>query len=1666
MALFQNPDETTGPALFDPVDGATAVQPAEQMSDDQKRMTSVLGALATKRNTENDQKLSDTVAGIRNTIDNGGEPVVRRSIALAKQEQELAMIRDMQLKQIVQPQPGLTLKGLVDHEISTMSAAPDDNALEKEGVAAAQEGAADASAHQAAILADRIKNRPDLFNQIHDEGTKSAWLARQLDTVQGDIEKQGWFSKAWNFLETMVDPISNVRSQEGAFGDGKLFATPGSNMQAQSQAFWRADTNKIDQWGPEFIQKLKDRSALIGQNPMLVEQAIQQAYGVSDSDAMKFNFGTGMDVLGYVPFGLMARVARNPTKLMTMLGNRSGASSVTAATIARDMHTLDGAEDLSHLQSGSEAIEESMPSSVIPKTADLVRPYVGSVSDIANKIDAMEAAARSVDNAAIARLSPDQLQEAVTKNLEKMMTQYSDQNIVDLKPGPEDWRTTTFETKRGGLAHTIDQEHADQMQSLATEAMQRFSKVFDQGANVVKATEPNRYSIMLRGKQVGDLEGHVNDNTFYVGWVGPRGSLGRNWADAENIINQLGPTQMRSLIRSIQEVHPTVTRIEGFRVSGARRAAGKPAKAGINVPPVPEKRVVTSRLGVSDVEPEVLNLLDYPERQTGETVSEDASTGIVSTSVYLGRKGGDGGYATDKAARASAVRRGFKMDTYEIHHDEPTGQHFIKITENVPETGIIAPELNETDFPMVGTKSQFIKNPSNSMPDDWNRSRLVAVQQQSEIHKQVIQPLVDTMNKLSSKQRRLQGKIIARGEEDEKWYNLEELAAQYKLNGRDLTDKEAEAYYAYKSLSDWTHQVRNREMYIERARRGMVTARIKSTNLKFDTGRVNATIHANPNFDELRVFDLDNGGHYKAGTNTADLKARHDSGNYHVIELESPHKGLNGEPVKYVMASKRDVGVGPLSKNQLGYRAGGSRENAYKYFVKQSVKGKFEDGTSYFLTPKTHITARTEAEASNWAQQMNHALQAWNDNALTAAEKRAIIEESPVESYERFAQLVEDGEIRTDSEFETLFDRGLPKDMDNLGKDVLNWADPNASGASTYYMSKGRMYYSAKGDRLLDPYGEKARILDPYKTISRSLRNALSTRAIGDYNRKVIDEWARVARPYITPDSVGGDASSYNVFFNGELNPQLRIKNPVFYAKLQGNRLIHKRWLGFQFPEQSARELATRRFAEWIDTPKENSVRNTIAARVLDTTSRNPLEAVRGLVFDTFMGVFDPGQIILQTQTAVAAITVHPGHGARAAAMIPMVTLLMMNRTPSVLDHVAKATALVHGLETAEFKAMVGGMRNSGWMNVSGDVIQLDHFATSIGGSIAMRGQRFLRDKGRIPFRIAERMNRMTTYQIAWKVTKDKFPNLGYTSAEFSDRVLQEADDLNMNMTAASRAGWQQGVLSVPFQFMGYQAHMLENVLPKTFGGNPRLAASQKARLALGQMFLYGSAGVYGGDFIYDYVQDAYKDATGKDIDKDTYRTLTKGFFDTVLHYASGGELDTDFASRAGQGAAAADLIKKMSNGDFVSVIGFAGGASASVGGRWMDTVTKMSRYFKAEQNDYLTSEQFGLMANDIASAISSTNRATKAYWIWKTGLLKDPKTDEVIAKAEQVEAVAALLGIPLREETERWDEVTALAQQKDMAVDVAKQVVMIRNKAVDAWISGDPLPLRTTTTR
>ena len=172
-----------------------------------------------------------------------------------------------------------------------------------------------------------------------------------------------------------------------------------------------------------------------------------------------------------------------------------------------------------------------------------------------------------------------------------------------------------------------------------------------------------------------------------------------------------------------------------------------------------------------------------------------------------------------------------------------------------------------------------------------------------------------------------------------------------------------------------------------------------------------------------------------------------------------------------------------------------------------------------------------------------------------------------------------------------------------------------------------------------------------------------------------------------------------------------------------------------------------------------------------------------------------------------------------------------------------------------------------------------DHSATAQGYGMAMSSLRNVADKGLFFYREGEFFNRGYGLITAKQLWKKANPGKAIDAAAEKE-ILSSAMSLQLNMTRANRAAWQR---------------------------------AGRARLLLGQMGLYGSAGIVGGNWMVNEMAQI-ADVAPEEIDPELKRWLRGGVYDYMIYSAFGA--DVEVGRRGAIASGVEDMVEELLYGD------------------------------------------------------------------------------------------------------------------------------------------------------
>jgi hypothetical protein len=259
---------------------------------------------------------------------------------------------------------------------------------------------------------------------------------------------------------------------------------------------------------------------------------------------------------------------------------------------------------------------------------------------------------------------------------------------------------------------------------------------------------------------------------------------------------------------------------------------------------------------------------------------------------------------------------------------------------------------------------------------------------------------------------------------------------------------------------------------------------------------------------------------------------------------------------------------------------------------------------------------------------------------------------------------------------------------------------------------------------------------------------------------------------------------------------------------------------------------------EWVKQKAMDSVYTRFGGKTADWVDDNligsipdPIQFMRQFAFHTKLGMFNPVQLFLQTQTMFHTYAV-TGNVQRVGSALSGLTL----------SQAARLTTRKNVLQDLDKRAQKLGWKAGEWLEshtlmkkIKLDLVEGEAGVIDVHSNPVMFQSAFGKflDKGTFFFKESERAVRINAWHVAFKEFRDKNPTKVIGNLEINE-ILRRQELLSVNMTRSSNANWQRGLTGPMTQFMGYQARIAEQLLGK------QLTPAEKLRVVTMYAGLYG----------------------------------------------------------------------------------------------------------------------------------------------------------------------------------------------------------------------------------
>lgn len=846
------------------------------------------------------------------------------------------------------------------------------------------------------------------------------------------------------------------------------------------------------------------------------------------------------------------------------------------------------------------------------------------------------------------------------------------------------------------------------------------------------------------------------------------------------------------------------------------------------------------------------------------------------------------------------------------------------------------------------------------------------------------------------------------------------------------SEKEVEAYYTAVQINEMDLMLRNLTAYRDLSRAGIEEFKVKigyagyaeySAPKYLETPRFKGKeVESIPwgNNDMLPVAVVDETGTgAKVVYRTSPQSDRDyieglikDRG-YKIIQVARPQErvlkdGANiREAVQYIVTKGHTKE--PLDFQQVGRQAGFHVEYADPFYLKQPRVSVQQGGVRMYEGDATLWSFQTKAQAKKFEDRVN---------ALREAIRTDVEDLTPFisgklpenEAWWR-RQFAEDGFFQLDQPFRVVPRGGSVRDQDTNIKALRDLS----SGDNTLTGEMDRKFQGERSDKLLSPVEgteenpairlKNAPLIDPLSTTSRGIGQATRSRYFGDMKISVADQF--VAEFGDLLDATPQELAKYPMYYLH--NPPWRT-NVDDRARLAAAQAIQKTTLEFV-----GQQSPFGKQLQWIESKLMDTVYGTMGGAKTEKlrtaqdfiNSRDPMSYFRAWAFRAKMGFFNVQQMFVQAQGLAHITAIAPQHAAQSMAAYTFTRAMALNDSPEIVKGAAQALGKL-GWKPAHFEESYSLMKRTGWQNVGREATFIDDMSDPklYEGSVG----KWL-DKSAIFFTETERMVRTTAWHAAYREWRTRNPLTTVTNREIG-QILSRADTMTLNMTNASKASWERGVLSIPAQFQSYGVRLFEQM----WGG--QLSLAEKARVVGMNSALYGIPVGLSGVAAYPLYEDVKKYALEKGYTvSDTFiEGMLEGIPGLLSTMLGGNEKGYNFGQRYGPGGIS--LIKDMLDGD-KTLAEAALGPSGSV---YKDIFFNAIPAGAVAVAKALVGDEYAPQVQDLINAartITTVNAADRIYmaatiqkYISRKGVvLSDTTTPEAI--------ISAVTGMQSREFTD-----------------------------------------------
>jgi hypothetical protein len=902
--------------------------------------------------------------------------------------------------------------------------------------------------------------------------------------------------------------------------------------------------------------------------------------------------------------------------------------------------------------------------------------------------------------------------------------------------------------------------------------------------------------------------------------------------------------------------------------------------------------------------------------------------------------------------------------------------------------------------------------------------------------------------------------------------------AFHDVFGKMPTEKQIAGYDSFVRLSDLDWLLRAQQMHRDKARLGIRNYKVSipstdevglPTNAKTDWFNAKKV----ENFDPVNTQDAniyvtpESRFTTKFGDTVLDreMKAKIKSGEYQVLQVANPREkplmGITGhkDDIHFVVTDAFEDKAIRLGED-MPYEPGGHVIYQDPYFMKMPQIGIGSKGRPTHFGDISVKTFATRREGEAWVAKYNEA----REHLLNGreAELQAMFDKGTFpETAPEFKKWFTGGSFGVDTKH--------PFVLTTAGRDTFQSSEELAKAYpglreqySSYNLSQNyNKEFLADRDRQLDTIQNRgtesnpqyanvpSRLYDPYIALQKGISQIVRERWMGDYKTSAAESWVNEFWHLFPQNTLPRDKILQNPWYwtynaIGNLDAGKALTNPELYTAAMVSRKNILNFLGARDEVGSIVEGLQKRVIDWLEPKIGPKAAGRLEETILPAIKNAPQYA-RAAAFNAVDGLFNPVQLIQQGQGLAHVLALSPVNGLKGATGSTLARLYRATEDAAILQDAAKKAKAMgwngdHWLEALE------AWKKTGVHNIGGEV----SLQSTIGDPNLFQSgtQKFL-DKGRLFFKASEAIVRDNAFFTAYQDWRTKNPTAVFDNRAIGD-VLNRFDTLSMNMTRASNASYNEGVLSIPTQFWTWNARFTEQMLGK------QLTWGEKSRVLGMYSALYGIPATMGGvgfgvipGLNYADIRK-YALANGYNVHDKYFDALDNGIPTMLTNIITGHETDLQrFSPEFNNVRDVLDGKKDVAS----LLVGASGGFMANVASSLYPFMRFGAAALQGKPND------FPLKLNDlmnVAENVSSLNNLEKLVVGLHAGKLWSKKEMLIDSNIDTFEAFMMGMGLNPKRDSDAFLRMDYLKGLKQVQESLRPQILENWKLAQEAMARGD----------